>query len=71
MQGGRVGYTTLTICQPLYKTSRKSFYCVEVERNKPDMNIQFRSPLLYFFILFFCIKNLLYIKNTGLVLKPK
>lgn len=47
MQGGRVGYTTLTICQTLYKTSRKSFHCDEVQK-KPDMNKQFLLTLLPF-----------------------
>lgn len=50
MQRGRVGYTTLTICQPLYKTSRKSFHCDKVGGKKPDMNKQFLLTLLYFFL---------------------
>lgn len=72
MQRGRVGYTTLTICQPLYKTSRKSFHCVEVGENKPDMNKQFLSTLLYFFWGggIFC-HNRVCMRSTGLVLKPQ
>lgn len=69
MQEGRVGYTTLTICQPLYKTSRKSFHCVEVEKKKPHMNKQFLSTLLYFLCIF-CHSRLC-MRSTGLVLKPE
>lgn len=48
-----MGHTTLTICQPLYKTSRKSFHCVEIEeKKKPDMNKHFLSTLLSFFKFF-------------------
>lgn len=39
----REGYTTLTICQPLWKTSRNSFQSEEREekKKKADMNKQF------------------------------
>lgn len=38
------GYTTLTICQPLWKTSRKSFH--SEEKKKADTNKQFFFTLL-------------------------
>ena len=49
----REGYTTLTICQPLWKTSRNSFQSEERERERregkkkeADMNKQFLLTLL-------------------------
>lgn len=68
----REGYTTLTICQPLRKTSRKSFHSGE---EKADMNKQFLLTMLYCWLSFCLLHHCSNVPvSTGvyiLVLRPQ